>query len=333
MVAKCTISIIIPAYNVEDYLDAALNSIIVQEESPDEIILIDDGSTDGTLSLAKSYSFLCPYKVISTKNMGQGNARNLGLSLATSEYIYFLDADDLIKKSFIKCIRREILNNNNPDILMFSGESFNDEKYQGSRWIDYQRGLSGFFSIRKVLLDKLYLSGGLFCQPCLYITKRDLWGDGRLTFDSNYLEDEAIFFPLLFACSDFVVLEDVFFSRRNREGSTMTVKPTLKHVNGALNCMRTALSLYTTQELTVEERWHIQKRIQSHCTAYILYCRALSQEYQFFELFKVLNATRSPELFFKMIVFMMRLDKFTFLKNIYKYTFSSNSKGESPRFP
>jgi glycosyltransferase involved in cell wall biosynthesis len=106
--ADCSISIIIPAYNVEKYLKAAMDSIKEQSELPDEVILIDDGSTDRTLKVAKAFEFPVPYQVVSIENGGQGNARNLGVSLASSEYVHFFDSDDLLTKNFISSIKDQI---------------------------------------------------------------------------------------------------------------------------------------------------------------------------------------------------------------------------------
>jgi glycosyltransferase involved in cell wall biosynthesis len=137
--ADCSISIIIPAYNVEKYLKAAMDSIKEQSELPDEVILIDDGSTDRTLKVAKAFEFPVPYQVVSIENGGQGNARNLGVSLASSEYVHFFDSDDLLTKNFISSIKDQIRHNKCPDIILFSGKSFNDNEYQGNRWVNYCR--------------------------------------------------------------------------------------------------------------------------------------------------------------------------------------------------
>ena len=271
--ADCSISIIIPAYNVEKYLGAALDSIKEQTELPDEVILIDDGSTDGTLDVANAFELPVPYQVVSIENGGQGNARNLGVSLASSEYVYFFDSDDLLTSNFIQSVKDQIRKNECPDIVLFSGESFNDSEYQGSRWVDYCRGFSGVFSDRGEFLDTAFSHRALFCSPCLYVSKKSLWGPKGLEFGPNFLEDEALFFPVLFACSTYVVIDEVFFLRRNRDGSTMTIVPNAKHVNGALNCMESTLALYSSKDLASRERWHIRKRLKSHCVAYVVAAR------------------------------------------------------------
>lgn len=290
---KCSISIIIPAYNVEKYLGEALDSIQEQSEYPDELILIDDGSTDQTLMIANSYDFPFPYKVVSIENNGQGNARNIGVDLSTSEYIYYFDSDDILDKNLIKTIKQQVKDSEFPDIILFSGESFNDNDYHGERWVDYTRGFSGFFGNRLDFLNKGLSKGGLFCQPCLYISKRSLWGKDGLKFQNGYLEDEAIFYPLLFTCRSFYVLDKVFFYRRNRDDSTMTMKPNIKHVTGALNCIETALDLYNSKEITDQERQHVKKRLESYCISYIATAKAANIKIDYKKVFDILLITRS----------------------------------------
>ncbi len=86
------ISVIIPTYNREAYLDRAIRSALAQCRSADEIIVVDDGSTDRTKDVADRFGDSIRYHYIS--NGGAGRARNIGLDLATKDYVAFLDSDD-----------------------------------------------------------------------------------------------------------------------------------------------------------------------------------------------------------------------------------------------
>lgn len=86
-------SVIIPTFNREDLISKALNSVIDQNLSDFEIIVVDDGSTDRTLDVLISYG--SRIKIIQQKNEGPGKARNLGIAHAEGKYIVFLDSDDL----------------------------------------------------------------------------------------------------------------------------------------------------------------------------------------------------------------------------------------------
>ena len=87
-----TVSVVIPAYNVETYIGRAIDSVLAQTRQPDEIIVVDDGSTDKTADVIKSYGSKVHY--IHQENGGASVARNTGIEAARSEWIAFLDADD-----------------------------------------------------------------------------------------------------------------------------------------------------------------------------------------------------------------------------------------------
>lgn len=95
------VSVIIPAYNAEKYIAQALDSILDQTYSNIEIIVVNDGSTDNSLSIAKQYSSN-NVKIIDQPNGGASAARNTGLRMAQGDYIQFLDADDLLSEDKIE---------------------------------------------------------------------------------------------------------------------------------------------------------------------------------------------------------------------------------------
>ena len=97
----CKVSIIIPVYNAEKYLEKCLNSVIKQTLKDIEIICINDGSTDGSLNILQKYSEKDKrFIIIDQKNLGQSVARNKGLSVAKGEFIGFVDSDDWIGEDF-----------------------------------------------------------------------------------------------------------------------------------------------------------------------------------------------------------------------------------------
>ena len=89
------VSVIIPAYNAEDTINAALESVLSQSLSPNEVILVDDGSTDRTAAIIKKYARNDKrIKYIYQKNAGPSAARNRAIDLSKGDYIAFCDADD-----------------------------------------------------------------------------------------------------------------------------------------------------------------------------------------------------------------------------------------------
>ena len=87
------VSVIIPAYNAEPYLEETISSVLAQEYRPIEIIVVDDGSTDGTAGIVKRFGPSVRYEF--QPNSGAGAARNRGVDLAKGEFLSFIDADDL----------------------------------------------------------------------------------------------------------------------------------------------------------------------------------------------------------------------------------------------
>ena len=86
------VSVVIPVYNCERYLCSAIESVLAQTYSPIELIVVDDGSTDGSADIAKGYTSLHYYF---QSNRGIGTARNSGVDLARGDFFAFLDADDI----------------------------------------------------------------------------------------------------------------------------------------------------------------------------------------------------------------------------------------------
>jgi glycosyltransferase involved in cell wall biosynthesis len=98
-----SVSVIIPAYNVENSLAKCIDSVFSQVLQPEEVIVVNDGSTDKTVDVVKAYGQRVVY--IEQENQGQGGARNAGLAKAEGQYIAFLDADDFWDPHFLEtCI-------------------------------------------------------------------------------------------------------------------------------------------------------------------------------------------------------------------------------------
>ena len=99
------ISVIVPVYNVEDYLDRCINSIINQTYKNLEIILVDDGSTDSSGRKCDDFALKDDrIKVLHKENGGVSSARNAGLDVATGDYIGFVDSDDTIESNMYELL-------------------------------------------------------------------------------------------------------------------------------------------------------------------------------------------------------------------------------------
>lgn len=121
------VSVIIPVYNAEQYLAESLDCIINQTEKNIEIICVDDGSDDKSLSILKNYQEKdSRIKILEQQNKGAGAARNLGILNSNGEYLYFFDADDLCASTLLEKTLK-IAEETNADIVAFNGEKFYED--------------------------------------------------------------------------------------------------------------------------------------------------------------------------------------------------------------
>ena len=117
-----TVSVIIPCYNVEKYLEACISSVWNQSYKDLEIICVDDGSKDGTARLLMQLqkNSPLPMQVVNQLNQGASAARNRGLTCAKGDYLQFLDADDILLPEKIQHQIDLALENGKPDLIVGS---------------------------------------------------------------------------------------------------------------------------------------------------------------------------------------------------------------------
>ena len=121
------ISIVIPVYNGEAYLEACLDSILQQTHNHYEVIAVDDGSTDDSRTICEEYVAKDDrLRLVCQTNAGASAARNRGLKEAVGEYVYFLDSDDWIESTAFEefiCAEKK----NNADVIFFDAYSIDEE--------------------------------------------------------------------------------------------------------------------------------------------------------------------------------------------------------------
>ncbi|WP_107853135.1 glycosyltransferase family 2 protein [Oceanimonas marisflavi] len=228
-------SVIVPAYNVENYIEEAIDSILNQTVLPSEIIVINDGSTDGTPEVLKKYEHNALFEIIHTENRGLGEARNRGLAESSSEYVYFFDSDDTLEPDFIEKMLGFIAGYDDPDLIFFSGRSFLDDDLVSSSFMpDYSRCFNECFLNSFDLMSSLYSEKAFFPSACLYVSKKSLWVKNNLRFKPIVHEDEEVIFKVAAFSHTSLVVDDVFFNRRVRSGSIMTSEKGEKNLQGLL---------------------------------------------------------------------------------------------------
>ena len=123
------VSVIVPVYNNEKFLDKCLSSLVKQSLKDIEIICVNDGSTDSSLDILKKYEKKdSRVIVVSQKNQGAGASRNNGIDIAKGEYISFVDADDWLERKALKKLYENAVKNNSDMVLFDSVERLPDRK-------------------------------------------------------------------------------------------------------------------------------------------------------------------------------------------------------------
>jgi glycosyltransferase involved in cell wall biosynthesis len=232
---KITITIIIPVFNVENFVNETLLSVKNQTSQADEVIVINDGSTDGSTHILNSFKDLQGWKIIHTQNQGLGLTRNFGRSIAKSDYIYFLDSDDIIKSNLIIRMREIIEEYNKPDMILFSGESF-DKNGSTKKKPNLKFTLQGKFLDDSKLITELTKRNETLPQASRYVTRVDLWVKNKLNYPEGIAEDEAVFFPLLALSKSTIVIPETFYKYRLGRPGSITLSPlNTKHAKDFLN--------------------------------------------------------------------------------------------------
>ena len=113
-------SIIIPVYNVEEYIGRCLDSVFKQNNKDFEVIVVDDGCTDQSIEIAKEFAV----KIVSTEHVSVSEARNLGAKQARGNYLLFLDSDDYWDNNLLEEITKSL--SNNPDLVRFQVRTVTD---------------------------------------------------------------------------------------------------------------------------------------------------------------------------------------------------------------
>lgn len=211
---KDLISIVVPIYNVDKYLNKCIDSIINQTYKNIEIILVDDGSTDSSGKICDEYlkidSRIC---VIHKKNGGLSDARNYGIEKAQGIYIGFIDSDDFINENMFELLYNNIIENN-ADISI-CGRYIN---YEDGREIIQHKNLIKFAMDKKEGLIKLNSFSYFDMSACDKLYKRELFDNIRFPFGKK-CEDYYTMYKL-FDKSDTIFYDSTpMYHYYQREGS------------------------------------------------------------------------------------------------------------------
>lgn len=238
-----TVSIIIPAFNVENEVERSVNSIIEQTYRDIEIIIINDGSTDRTLSIIERQALIDDrIKIINQENAGQSVARNKGIDVATGRYIYFFDADDFLQKNAIF----ELVSNikqNNTDVVTFNADAIDLNKKNQKPYVRHNVvGNKGVYSRNQFLYNNKWNLTPVW----IYFFQRSFLLDHQIRFVEDIIyEDNMFYIEIMLHLKRISIVDKTLFFYQKREHSTIT---SLENYKFKLE------SLDTLKKLTIEER-------------------------------------------------------------------------------
>jgi len=212
-------SIIIPVYNVEQYLRECLDAVLEQTYAGYEVICVNDGSTDGSLTILLDYKLRYDnFIVLDGVNGGTASARNKGIDAARGEYIWFVDSDDWIEKTALQILRENITEN--LDILSFNGKLLYEIDGREEEDAGFsENSLTGWEYYNKYALKR---SKFHFVCVVLRLYRREFVLNHNLYFELGILHEDNLWIPLVFyyAKSVRVIPESVYYYRI-RSGSKM----------------------------------------------------------------------------------------------------------------
>jgi glycosyltransferase involved in cell wall biosynthesis len=254
-------SIIVPAYNMQDYLEEALESVAGQSFPDFEAIIVDDGSTDATAAIAKRFCATdARFRYVQRQNGGLSAARNLGTSFAVGTYLYYLDSDDFIDADALSVCYREF-KNREIDVVLFEGEVFPTDSPMYKLEADYfQRPVTNSPLWSDDFIIESLRQGHYCVQACCFVARRSAIGDLRF-IEGMIFEDNHFFVSLLLEKKlKVVVLHEKLYKRRLRSGSIMFSSKTLHHYD-SMNRLVRELSELSFSALKPPERATIKKQI------------------------------------------------------------------------
>ena len=213
------ISVIVPVYNGEAFLDQCLESIVAQDYARLEIIVVDDGSTDGTAAISDRWAERDNrIRVIHQPNGGHSAARNAGLDAMSGELMMMVDSDDVLHPDFVTVLL-DLMCRHDADIAVgdyvaFEGSTPDFSRYQST-------GTTRVLDQHEALLAVFYQQG-LTHSPWGRLFKASLFDGIRFPLGIIY-EDLAVIYPLLKHCERVVTTSQVLYGYRQHESNSMRV--------------------------------------------------------------------------------------------------------------
>lgn len=228
------VSVVIPVYNTEDFVEEAVRSIMNQTLRDIEIIIINDGSTDASSDIIQKLSNEdIRIRIYSQENQGLSATRNRGISLASGNYIYFMDSDDYLELNALEtCLYK--CEQNKLDFVFFDADILNkknnfsiDLKYDRNDCIDEKQLYDGIYLLNTLLDNKCY-----FPSVWLNFISLDYLRQTKNLFLSGIIHEDQLFTCILYLeAKRIMYIKERFFKRRLRDNSIMTQQFSLRNMS------------------------------------------------------------------------------------------------------
>lgn len=222
------ISVIVPVYNVEKYLEKCIESIINQTYKNLEIILVNDGSLDNSLKICNKYENIdSRIKVINKENGGLSDARNKGLEVATGDYISFIDSDDYIDKYFYEVLLKNAIEKN-AEISQCNFKRVNENHVEKN--IIQIKEIELYNNIH--MIDNLYNNNKSENAVVVWnkIYKKNIFDDVRF-YKGIIHEDEAIIHELFYNANRIVTTSEILYYYLDRPNSIINKSFSIKNLD------------------------------------------------------------------------------------------------------
>lgn len=215
------ISVIVPVYNAEQYVDRCIESIINQTYSNFELLLIDDGSNDKSLEICNEWSNRdVRIQVYSKQNGGASSARNYGLDKANGEYVVFVDADDWISSKYIEFLHKAITLNDY-DIVQCNLKSVENSELEQSEHVNFD-----FQKVREITKIEALNYRLYKVSVCAKIYRKYLFDDFKFREGAIY-EDDASYYIFVYRAKKIAMLNETLYFYFMSSNSVMRNENTL----------------------------------------------------------------------------------------------------------
>lgn len=262
-------SVIIPVYNVEQYLDECINSVLGQTFTDYEVILVNDGSSDSSPNICDRYAALdSRIRVFHKPNGGQSSARNLGIKHASGKYLLFIDSDDFFSgKDCFRNIAQNLASS--PDILVYGYHKYYSDTNRDGCGIN----LSGLKGLDKLELIKILIKrDSFFCSCWSKVVKRELITENNVSFDENLrCEDMDWYFNVLKYSNSIEVLDLSVINYRQRVGSVTSGGFKLKTLTDYLQTINLWRSDFEARPSAYERTTMLNALAKLYCNLLISY--------------------------------------------------------------